>query len=76
MTSGPTRIEWYSGHTLYDRPRRLLWKNRWLEVLSVLQRGYTPNGAFVKLLASDQGLYLLEYSLDQDCWSLVHRLES
>jgi hypothetical protein len=73
MTSEPSQLEWYSGYTRYDRPRRLLWKNQWFEVITLLQRGYTPNGAFMKLLASDQSIYLLEYSLNLDLWRVVHR---
>ena len=73
MTSNPSQLEWYSGYTRYDRPRRLLWKNQWLEVITVLQRGYTPSGAFMKLLASDQSIYLLEYSLNLDLWRAVQR---
>jgi hypothetical protein len=72
MTSEPSQLEWYSGYTRYDRMRRLLWKNQWLEVITVLQRGYTPSGAFMKLLASDQSIYLLEYSLNLDLWLAVH----
>jgi hypothetical protein len=73
MTSEASQIEWYSGHTRYDRPCRLLWKNQWLEVITVLQRGYNPSGAFVKLLASDHNIYVLEYSLDLDLWRVLHR---
>jgi hypothetical protein len=64
-------VEWYSGHTLYDRPHRFLWKGPWLEVIAVLERGYTPDGAFIKILASDHGIYLLEYSLNQDLWQVA-----
>jgi hypothetical protein len=63
-------IEWYSGHTLFDQPRRLFWKNQWLEVLTVLERGYLPNGAYFKIMASDCGVYLLEYSLHHDSWHI------
>jgi hypothetical protein len=73
MTIEPAQIEWYSGYTRYDKPRRLLWKNQWLEVIRVLQRSYAPNGALVKLLASDHHIYLLEYSLDLDLWRVANR---
>jgi hypothetical protein len=63
-----TTVEWYSGHTLYDRPRRVLWGSQWLAVINVLERGYVPDGAYVKILASDYGIYVLRYSLDQDVW--------
>jgi hypothetical protein len=63
-----TTVEWYSGHTLYDRPRQVRWGSQWLEVIRVLERGYVPDGAYVKILASDQCIYLLRYSLDQDVW--------
>ncbi len=73
MINKPSPIEWYSGYTLYDRPRRLFWGGQWLTVVTILQRGYTPDGFFIKLLASDQGTYLLEYSSDQDVWRVAHR---
>ena len=63
-----TTVEWYSGYTLYDRPRRFLWGSKWLEVIKVLERGYVPDGAYVKILASDHCTYFLRYSLDQDVW--------
>ncbi len=66
-----TTVEWYSGYTLYDRPRRFLWKRQWLEVITVLERGYVPDGAYIKILASDHGIYRLEYSLDQDVWHVA-----
>ena len=65
------RVEWYSGYTLYDSPRRLLWAGQWLEVVSVLQRGYSPNGAFFKILTSNQAIFILKYSLCQDLWQII-----
>jgi hypothetical protein len=71
MTIDSAPIEWYSGHRLYDRPRRLFWRQQWLEVITVLGRGYFPDGAYVKILASDHGVYLLEYSLSKDTWHIA-----
>jgi hypothetical protein len=65
------QVEWYSGYTLYDIPRRLFWSGQWFEVVSVLQRGYTPTGAFVKILASNQATFILRYSLCQDVWRII-----
>jgi hypothetical protein len=66
-----TKVEWYSGYTLYDNPRRLLWSGQWFEVVSVLQRGYTPDGAFFKILASDQTIFILKYSSRQESWRII-----
>jgi hypothetical protein len=71
MTAGSTLIEWYSGHTLYDRPRRLFWGDQWLEVMAVLERAYFPDGARCTILASDHGVYLLEYSSSNDAWHIT-----
>ena len=64
-------VEWYSGYTLYDSPRRLFWSGQWLEVVSILQRGCSPNGAFFKILASNQAIFILKYSRCQDLWHIV-----
>lgn len=64
------KIEWYSGYTLYDSPRRIFWLGHWLEVASVLQRNYTPNGTFLKIITSDQLIFNLRYSLCQDIWQI------
>jgi hypothetical protein len=65
------KVEWSSGYTLYDSPRRLFWSGQWFEVVSVLQRGYTPDGAFFKILASDQTIFMLKYSSRRDAWRIV-----
>lgn len=64
-------VEWFSGHTLYDRPRRLFWSGQWLDVVSVLQRGYTPDGAFIKIIASNHSFFLLNYSVHSDSWHIM-----
>jgi hypothetical protein len=66
-----TFVEWYSGHTLYDRPRRLFWSGQWIEVVAILERGYTPDGAFFKIIASNQGIFLLKYCLYADAWRSI-----
>jgi hypothetical protein len=64
-------VEWYSICTLFDQHRRILWSGQWLEVVSVVQRGYTPAGAFIKIIASNQKFFLLKYSLYSDSWHIV-----
>ena len=64
-------VEWFSGHTLYDRPRRLFWSGQWLDVISIRQRGYTPDGAFIKIIASNHSFFLLQYSVGSDAWHIM-----
>ncbi|MGQ9921023.1 MAG: hypothetical protein ACUVRZ_06795 [Desulfobacca sp.] len=71
MSCGAERIVWYSGASLYEQPRRLCWGGRWLTVLAVSSRGITPNGAFLKILASDQRCYRLDYDQSHDLWQIL-----
>lgn len=68
MNEPATQIEWYSGYTRYDQPRRLFCGGRWLVVRAVLARGILPEGAFVQVLASDQRRYRLDYDGHFDVW--------
>ncbi len=71
MTGRSGQIDWYSGSTVYEQPRRLFWGGRCLEVLAVLSRGISPNGAFLKILAADQRCYRLDYDQQQDVWQII-----
>ncbi len=68
MIEATIQIEWYSGHTLYDQPRRLSWGGQTQEVLAVLSRGSSPQGAFLEILTTDRRCYRLEFDAHAGVW--------
>lgn len=68
MTIPPLQIDWYSGSTQYEQPRRLRLGGCWLEVLRVERRGRSPEGAFFCLVAANHRRYRLDYDRRSDVW--------
>jgi hypothetical protein len=62
------QVSTYSGHRLHERPLSFTWKDQRLEVREVLEQGYGPDSLFFKIVASDGGIYLLEYLWAADSW--------
>ena len=76
----PIQVECYSGHKADETPRRLRWKDEWIEVEEVLDCWFQvetlpdwPRADYLKVLDSDQREYLLKHDLESDAWYLAHR---
>jgi len=68
MTETPAPIQWYSGYTRYDQPRRLFWDGHWLEIQTVLARAAYPHGAGLTVLTAGRRRFRLDYDAQRDLW--------
>ena len=65
------RVECYSGHKAEERPVRLLFEGRTLEIAVVEYRWYSPGATYFRVLAEDGDRYVLRHDDGQDVWSLT-----
>jgi hypothetical protein len=65
------RVEFYSGHKAEERPVRILFKGRTLEITDVEDRWYSPGATYFRVLAESGDRYVLRRDEGQDVWSLT-----
>jgi hypothetical protein len=65
------RVEFYSGHKAEERPMRILFKERTLEITDVEDRWYSPGATYFRVLAESGDRYVLRRNDAQDVWSLT-----
>jgi hypothetical protein len=65
------RVECYSGYKADQRPVRLRFGARTLEVAEIEDRWYSPGATFFRIVADDGDRYVLRHEEAQDIWSLV-----
>jgi hypothetical protein len=64
------RVEWYSGHKADERPTRIVFETRTLEVTEVEDRWYSPGATFFRVLVESGERYVLRRDDAQDVWTL------
>ena len=65
------RVECYSGYKAEERPVRILFEERTLEISVVEDRWYSPGATYFRVLAEDGDRYVLRHDDAQDVWSLT-----
>ena len=65
------RLECYAGYKGDERPLRMYFGERVLEVVEVEDRWYSPGATFFRIVANDGDRYVLRHDEPQDVWSLA-----
>jgi hypothetical protein len=65
------RVKFYSGHKAEERPVRILFEGRTLEITDVEDRWYSPGATYFRVLADSGDRYVLRRDEGQDVWSLT-----
>ncbi len=64
-------VDCYAGHRGEETPRRLLFGQRTVEVLEVIDRWYGPDHRYFKLRCDDGRMYIVRHDERADRWELV-----
>jgi hypothetical protein len=65
------RVECYSGHKAEERPVRILFEGRTLEIAELEDRWYSPGATYFRVLIESGDRYVLRHDDAQDVWSLT-----
>lgn len=71
MSERLVRVECYSGYKADERPTRILFESRTLEITEVEDRWYSPGATYFRVLVSNGERYVLRHDEAQDVWSLT-----
>ena len=65
------RVECYAGYKGDERPVRLHFREKALEIVETEDRWYAPGATFFRVLVEGGDRYLLRHEEAQDAWSLI-----
>ena len=65
------RVECYSGYQAEERPLRIVFGARSLEIAEVEDRWYSPGATYFRVLVESGERYVLRREDAQDVWSLT-----
>ena len=65
------RVECYAGYKGDERPVRLHFRARALEIVETEDRWYAPGATFFRVLVEGGERYVLRHEEAQDVWSLI-----
>ncbi len=65
------RVECYAGHRGEERPRRLLFDDRSIEVIEVIDRWFGPDHRYFKVRGSDRAIYIIRQDVPKRRWELT-----
>lgn len=71
MSEFLVRVECYSGYKADERPQRIVFEAKTLEIAAVEDRWYSPGATYFRVLAEDGDRYVLRHDDAQDVWSLT-----
>jgi len=71
MTEQFVRVECYSGYKAEERPVRIVFEARSIEIAEVEDRWYSPGATYFRVLAESGDRYVLRRDDAQDAWSLM-----
>jgi len=71
MTEPFVRVECYSGYKAEERPVRIVFEARSIEIAEVEDRWYSPGATYFRVLAESGDRYVLRRDDAQDAWSLA-----
>ena len=65
------RVECYAGYKGDERPLRMYFGEKAIEVAKVEDRWYSPGATFFRIVADGGDRYVLRHEEAQDVWSLA-----
>jgi len=65
------RVECYAGYKGDERPVRLYFREKALEIVETEDRWYEPGATFFRVVVEGGDRYVLRHEEAQDLWSLV-----
>ena len=65
------RVECYAGYKGDERPVRLHFREKALEIVETEDRWYAPGATFFRVLVEGGERYVLRHEEAQDVWSLI-----
>jgi hypothetical protein len=65
------RVECYAGYKGDERPVRLHFREKALEIVETEDRWYAPGATFFRVLVEGGDRYVLRHEEAQDVWSLI-----
>ncbi len=71
MTEPFVRVEFYSGYKAEERPLRIVFEARSIEIVEVEDLWYSPGATYFRVLAESGDRYVLRRDDAQDAWSLT-----
>lgn len=71
MSEQRVRVECYSGYKAEERPVRILFDEKALEVAEIEDRWYSPGATYFRVLVRGGERYVLRRDDAQDVWSLT-----
>jgi hypothetical protein len=69
--AGRIAVECYAGYRAEQTPRRFRLGGRVFEIAQVVDCWLGPDHRYFKVLADDEGIYILRHDLDEDAWELT-----
>jgi hypothetical protein len=69
--SPAVRVECYAGYRAGESPRRFFIGKREVRVVEIIDRWLDPASSHFKVRGDDDGIYILRYSQDADCWEMI-----
>lgn len=70
------KVECYAGHRGEERPLRIHFDSRAVEVARVLDAWHGPDHRYFKLLGADGATYLVRHDERTAAWTLTHFLRA
>ena len=67
----PIRVDCHAGYRGEETPRRLLFGERPVEVVEVVDRWLAPDHRYFKVLGDDAATYLIRHEVRDDTWELI-----
>jgi hypothetical protein len=64
-------VECYAGHRGDETPRRLIFDDRSIEVIEVVDRWFGPDHRYFKLRGSDRAIYIIRQDIPTHRWELT-----
>ena len=64
-------VECHAGYTYAERPTALLWGDKRLAVIEIIERKRTPEGRYFRVRTEDQLAFVLIYDEACDLW-MIH----
>jgi hypothetical protein len=69
-------VKCYAGYRGEETPRSISFRSRKVEVKEVLDRWLDPDHRYFKILADDQGIYIIRHNVSSAAWELIFYQES
>ncbi len=65
------RVSCYAGYRGEETPRRFFLNDRQIEVLKIIDRWFTPEHRYFKILGDDDAIYVFRHDISTEQWELI-----